>query len=151
MIMELTPEAAPEKTIQQLLDDYAEYQSKLDTFNLEKTEAIQKVYTPEIARQIADIEAECVGKASTATENIATLKQVIKDKLLSLPAEQRETQKGALFMAVYKRGSVSYDTAQITRRLKKLAEKYPAIAPEIADILEDCTKTGAASVAIQAR
>jgi len=95
--------------IEQMLDELAEMYAQRDLLDLRKQELIDKVYTPEIRKAVADIEAEFAVQAQGVTENIATMEAMVKDATLKSGA----TVKGSHLMAVWNKGRVSWDSKKL--------------------------------------
>ena len=87
------------------LDQLAEFVGQRDALELQKKEMISTVYTPEIAKAVADIEAEFAGKVEAVDTNIAALKAEIEADVLA----GGNTVKGSSMMAVWNKGRVSWD------------------------------------------
>ena len=106
----------------------------LEVVRLEKEKLIDGVLTPEIRKQIADIEAEFSDKTMAVTADIQALEGEIKQEVVS----GGETVKGDYLMAVFAKGRVSWDT--------KALDGYVAAHPEVAQF----RKVGEPSVSIRA-
>ena len=87
------------------LDRLAEFMFQRDALEMQKKEMISTVYTPEIAKAVADIEAEFAGKVEAVDTNIAALKAEIEADVLA----GGNTVKGSSMMAVWNKGRVSLD------------------------------------------
>lgn len=87
------------------LDQLAEFVFQRDALEMQKKEMIATVYTPEIAKAVADIEAEFAGKVEAVDTNIAALKAEIEADVLA----GGNTVKGSSMMAVWNKGRVSWD------------------------------------------
>jgi hypothetical protein len=91
--------------IETKLNDLAELRASVDALNLQKQDAINQVLTPEIRKQVADIEAEYAGKAEVANQKASWLEDEIREEV----GKVGSTVKGNFFMAVYAKGRVSWD------------------------------------------
>ena len=111
-----------------------EKKAALEVVRLEKEKLIDSVLTPEIRKQIADIEAEFADKTMVVTADIQAIEAEIKQEVVS----GGETVKGDYLMAVYAKGRVSWDT--------KALDGYAAAHPEVAQFC----KVGDPSVSIRA-
>lgn len=111
-----------------------EKKAALEVVRLEKEKLIDGVLTPEIRKQIADIEAEFSDKTMAVTADIQALEGEIKQEVVS----GGETVKGDYLMAVFAKGRVSWDT--------KALDGYVAAHPEVAQF----RKVGEPSVSIRA-
>jgi hypothetical protein len=107
------------KTITELLDQISDYQAMVDVITLDKQNALDAIYTPEIKAQLEAIEAEYAGKTETATAKITDLTAEVKDRVIAEGA----TVKGSHLMAVYVKGRESWDG--------KLLSGYAVAHPEI--------------------
>lgn len=119
--------------IQQMLDLLAEMQAQRQLVELDRQAAIDKIFTPEIKAQIADIEVEFNGKTEAVMANIIETESQIKKWVLALST----TIKGAHLQAVWTRPRVSWDTRAL--------DGYAAGHPEI----EKFRKVGEPSVSIR--
>jgi len=115
------------------LDMLAELQAGQDAMRLKKQELIDKLFTPQIRLEIADIEAEFADKEATLSGAIAKLTKDVKDAV----EQFGDTVKGQHLQAVYRRGSDLWDSTALMR----LAKRFPDIW--------DAHKQGKASVAIR--
>ena len=86
--------------IKQKLNELANFKAQVDALDFQKQDAIDKVLTPEIRAELADIEAEFAGKAEVANANINELTAIIKQMVL----ENGSSVKGDFFMAVRNKG-----------------------------------------------
>lgn len=98
-----------EQTIKQLLDLLAEMQAQRQLVELNKQAAINKVLTPEIKAQIADIEAEFSGKIEAVNANIAESECQIKVQVIELGT----TVKGIYLQAVWTKPRISWSDAAL--------------------------------------
>lgn len=115
------------------LNQLDEFQAQKALIDLDKQALIDAVYTPEIKKAIADIEAEFAIKSEAVDENIAKLTAEIKDEVL----QAGSTVKGEHMMAVWAKGRVSWDT--------KALDGVVALHPELAQF----RKEGEPSVSIR--
>lgn len=115
------------------LNQLDEYQAQKALLDLDKQALIDAVYTPEIKKAIADIEAEFAIKSEAVDENIAKLTAEIKADVLTAGG----TIKGEHMMAVWSKGRVSWDT--------KALDGVVALHPELAQF----RKEGEPSVSIR--
>lgn len=106
--------------IQEALDTLAEYKAQADALNFAKQEMIDRVLTPEIRAQVADIEAEFATKGAAVSDNIAVLEAEIKEAVKAGGVSVR----GKMLQAVYAKGRVSWDSKQ----LEGLMIAIPALA-----------------------
>ena len=116
------------------LNELYEKKAALEVVRLEKEKLIDSVLTPEIRKQIADIEAEFADKTMVVNADIQTIEAEIKQAVVS----EGETVKGDYLMAVFAKGRVSWDT--------KALDGYVAAHPEVAQF----RKVGDPSVSIRA-
>lgn len=110
-----------------------EFMCQRDMIAVHKQEAIDKILTPEIKAQLADVEAEFSGQLSAVDENIASLTADIKADVLAGGA----TVKGERLSAVWSKGRVSWDT--------KMLDGMIALVPQ----LSKARKEGEPSVSIR--
>lgn len=115
------------------LNQLAEYQSQIDAAALAKQALIDGVMTPEIRKQIEDIEAEFRDKTIAAVLAQTALETEIKVAVKALG----ESIKGEHLHAVFAKGRTSWDT-------KKL-EGLMMVVPQ----LQDARTIGDASVSIR--
>jgi hypothetical protein len=107
-------------TIVELLDAIAEYQAERDALTLKKQELIDAVLTPEIRKQIEDIEGEFCLKSAAAIENIDRMTAEVK----ALVLKAGSTVKGSYLMAVWAKGREGgWDNG----KLKGFAMAHPEI------------------------
>jgi len=100
-------------------DKLADMQAERDVISLEKQELIDKILTPEIKAQIAEIEAEFEPRIESADKAIAEQTDFVKKLVINAA----ETVKGAFLQAVFMKGRVSWDT--------KALDGYAVAHPEI--------------------
>jgi hypothetical protein len=106
-------------TIQEMLDQLAEMQSKLDVLNLQEQEQRAAIIPEEVKRQLDDLKLEFDGKRSACDENIAELRELIT---LAVKAGGA-TVKGTRLSAVFVKGRVTWDT----KGVDGFALAYPAL------------------------
>jgi hypothetical protein len=107
-------------TIVELLDAIAEYQAEQDALTLKKQELIDAVLTPEIRKQVEDIESEFYMKSAAVSENIDRMTAEVKTLVL----KEGATVKGSHLMAVWAKGREgSWDNG----KLKGFAMAHPEI------------------------
>lgn len=97
----------------------ADLESAIDLIRIEKAQLIKSRIPAEVQRDIDEIDAEYAERLATFEESFAMLKDEVTREVLELGESVRAGRK----QAVYISGRVSWDT----RRLDKLAEKYPEI------------------------
>lgn len=122
------------QTVIEKLDRLAEYHAQRDLLILDKQKAIDSILTPDVKKQIADVEAEFNDKAAAVVENISALEEGIKQDVLG----EGETVKGLRLQAVWSKGRVSWDDKALTG--------YAKAHPE----LNEFRKQGDPSVSIRA-
>lgn len=93
-------------SVELMLDQLAEHMAQKDLVMLDKQKLVDSIYTPEIRQQVAEIEAEFMGKTAIVDEKIAALEAEIKEAVKAVGA----SVKGSLLQAVYAKGRVSLDT-----------------------------------------
>lgn len=91
------------------LNQLSEFYSQRELLNLKKQELIDQVLTPELKKQIGDIEAEFQLKTIAVEENITYLEADIKKEVLATGA----TAKGLNIMAVWNKGRTSWDSDKL--------------------------------------
>ena len=107
-------------TTQEKLNQLHEFYCQRDLLNLKKQDLIATILTPDLRKQIADIETEFTTKAVTVEENIAYLEVEIKDDVLTMG----QTVKGEHIMAVWAKGREGgWDNG----KLKGFAMAHPEI------------------------
>lgn len=111
----------------------AEYYAQRDLLQAQKQEQLDKIYTPEIRQQAADLEVEFAQKGEAVTANIAKLEAEIKAAVLVEGA----TAKGDHLMAVWNKGRESWDGKKLSGMM--------ALIPQ----LEQARKTGEPTVSIR--
>ena len=122
-------------TIQDKLNQLANYRAQVDALNLQKQDEIDKILTPEVKNALAEIELEFGDKAEGASDNISALEKEIKAAVINHGA----TVKSEFLMAVYNKGRVSWDS----KGLAGFAVAHPEI--------EAFKKTGNPSVTLRTR
>lgn len=105
-------------TIEQMLDQLAEYRAEQDAIALRKQELIDAVLTAEIKARLAEIDAEFQEQIDGASTNIAALESQIKAEVLKAGA----TVKGSHLMAVWSKGRVSWDTKMLDGMVKLIPQ-----------------------------
>ena len=115
------------------LNELAEIYAAREAVNLMKQDLIDKVLTPEIKAQIAEIEAEFADNIQVVNGRAAALEAEVKAAV----ATNGASVKGDYLQAVYAKGRTSWDT--------KALEGFAAAHPEI----EKFRKTGEPSVSIR--
>jgi hypothetical protein len=102
------------------LDKLCEFMAQRTLLDLKKQELVDTILTPDLKKQIADIEIEFQLKAMAVDENIETLKAEITTETLA----QKETQRGTYLMCSWVKGREGgWDSAM----LKGFAMAYPEI------------------------
>ena len=120
-------------SIQEMLDQLAEYQAQQAAIDLRKQELVDAILTAEIKAKLAEIDAEFSPQVEAVAANIAALTDNIKAEVITTGA----SVKGAHLQAVYTKGRVSWDT----KMLDGLAIVFPK--------LEEARKIGDPSVSIR--
>ena len=120
-------------TTSEKLDKLSEYQAQRDLLNLKKQDVIDTILTPDLRKQIADIELEFAAKAAAVEDNIATLTEDIKNDTLA----NGDTVRGTYLMAVWGKGRTTWDS--------KLLEGMSRLIPQ----LNDARKTGEPTVSFR--
>ena len=92
--------------IEQKLDQLAEMYAQRDLATMDKQKLIDELYTPELKKQIADIEAEFSSKTDAVNENIATLEAEVKEEV----KQHGSSVKGKFLNAVFTKGRVTWET-----------------------------------------
>jgi hypothetical protein len=115
------------------LNQLAEFYAQRDALMLAKQAEVEKIYTPEIRQDVADIEVEFAQKAEAVTANIAALEAEVKDAVLA----SGKSVKGEYLQAVWSKPRVSWDT----KTLDGLMIAIPQLA--------QARKEGAPSVSIR--
>ena len=121
------------QSIIERLDRLAEFHDLRDLLVLDKQQMIDRIITPELKKQVADIEAEFSNREAAAIETISALEEEIKRSVLS----EGESVKGLRLQAVWSKGRVSWDDKALTG--------YAKAHPEINDL----RKQGEPSVSIR--
>lgn len=96
-------------TIQEMLDQLAEFQAQKDALELRKLEIIDTIITPEIHNRIEAVEMEFKSQAEAVTANIEALTSAVKAEVLKDGA----TCKGSHLMAVWVKGRISWDSKKL--------------------------------------
>ena len=92
--------------IEQKLDQLAEMYAQRDLATMDKQKLIDELYTAELKKQIADIEAEFSAKTEAVNENIATLEAEVKEEV----KQHGSSVKGKFLNAVFTKGRVTWET-----------------------------------------
>ena len=106
--------------VKQKLDKLADMYFRRDQVTIQKQKVIDSVLTPEIKKQIADIELEFASATDSINDNIGEIEAEIKNDVIQLG----ETVKSEFVMAVWSKPRVSWDT--------KALDGYAIAHPEIA-------------------
>lgn len=106
-------------SVNEKLDQLANYQAEKDVLQLQKQELIDQILTAEIKARLDEIEAEFAPRVAAVEENIAALEEEIKADVL----KNGETIRGTFLRAVWYRGRVSWDT--------KSMDEYALYHPEV--------------------
>lgn len=126
--------------IEDLLAQYVEFQHAVTIHEHDLQKARKDVIPDEVQLKLIEIEIEFGGKVSIAAQKIAEVKSLIADKMRALPDAEYKTIKAAGFMIVAKDGKSTTQTTMnsetLVKGLETLAVNYPAIAPEISNILQ---------------
>ena len=120
-------------SIQEMLDQLAEYQAQRALLDVKRQELVNEVYTPEIQARLTEIDIEFAPLFNAVDENINALTDNIKAEVITTGA----SVKGAHLQAVYTKGRVSWDT--------KIIEGLAVVFPD----LEKARKIGDPSVSIR--
>lgn len=96
-------------TIQQMLDQLAEFQAERDALQLQQQEIINTILTPEIQKRVEEVTTEFALKAQAVNENIDALTTAVKSEVLKGGA----TCKGSHLMAVWVKGRISWDSKKL--------------------------------------
>ena len=120
-------------SIQEMLDQLAEYQAQRALLDVKRQELVNEVYTPEIQARLTEIDIEFAPLFNAVDENINALTDNIKAEVIATGA----SVKGAHLQAVYTKGRVSWDT--------KIIEGLAVVFPD----LEKARKIGDPSVSIR--
>lgn len=122
-------------TIEEKLNQLADYRAQIDVIKFKKQDAIALILTPEIKAELDEIEAEFAPMTEAAQANIAALESEIKESVIF----NGTTVKGEFLMAVYSKPRASWDT--------KGLDGYAVAHPEI----KSFQSFGKPSVAIRAK
>ncbi len=106
-------------SVNEKLDQLANFQAEKDVLQLQKQELIDEILTAEIKARLDEIEAEFAPRVAAVEENIAALEAEIKADVL----KNGETIRGTFLRAVWNRGRVSWDT--------KSMDEYALYHPEV--------------------
>lgn len=110
--------ATKQETIDKL-NELAEYQAQLDIMAMEKAKILDTILTPEIKKQIAELDEEFSGKAETVLKKIEDVQADIRGDVLI----NGETVKGDMYMAVWNKPRVAWDN--------KILEGLAMVIPDI--------------------
>lgn len=94
-----------ETEIKTMLDELAGCQAGRDAIAMAKQDAWERVMTPELRQQLADIDAEFADKSSAVDEKIADLSDSIRIQVGALGC----SVKGQFLHAVWMKGRESWD------------------------------------------
>ena len=119
--------------IEQKLDQLADLQAQADVVRVKFNELRDRIMTPEIKAQLAEVDVEEATTLEAVRAGIDTLTAEVKSDVLKSSA----TVKGKYLQAVWAKGRVSWDT--------KALDGYAAGHPEIAQF----RKEGEPSVSIR--
>lgn len=106
-------------TIQQKLDQLANFQAEKDVLQIEKQALIDEILTAEIKARLEEIEAEFAPRLEAVAQNIEALKEEIKQDVL----QQGASVRGSFLQAVWNKGRVSWDNQKM--------EQYALYHPEV--------------------
>ena len=101
------------------LDQLAELQSQRDALQLKKQELLDRLLTPEIKAQMAEIEEEFAGPLESIGQSIATLEGSVRADVIA----GGQSIKGNFIHAVFSKPRVTWDG--------KLLEGYAVVHPEL--------------------
>jgi len=108
-----------ENEIRAKLDQLSEYQAQRDLLAMDKQTLIDKIITPELKAQIAEIESEFAPKFDTIDATISECEAGVKSGILELG----NSIKGERLHAVWSKGRVSWNT----KGLDGFAKAHPEI------------------------
>ena len=108
-----------ENEVRTKLDQLAEYQAYRDLLLLDKQGLIDKIITPELKAQIADIEAEFAPKFEAVDATISKCEADVKSDILVFGS----SVKGEHLHAVWGKGRISWNT----KGLDGFAKAHPEI------------------------
>lgn len=104
---------------QEKLDKLAELQAQQDVMRLQHEEQKRALFSPELLKQIADLELEQMAQAQGIASNIADLTAEIKSDIITTCVSVKSTRLHAIFV----KGRVTWDT--------KGVEGYALAHPEL--------------------
>lgn len=108
-----------EERITEELNELAELESHLELLESQKQEHHDLILTPEIVAKLNDIENEFNDKKNVVNNSIQTLRDRIKERV----GDYKNSIKGSDFHAVWRKGSVRWDSTGL--------EEYAKTHPEI--------------------
>jgi septation ring formation regulator EzrA len=120
---------------EKMLNALSDLQCQREVIDLDKQKMIDSVLTPEIRKQIADIEVEFACLYPAVDEKITALTTQVKEAVIS----QGETVNGEHLQAVFMKGRTSWNTEKLDGMM--------ALIPQ----LVEARKTGDPSVSIRRR
>lgn len=125
------------KEIEALLARYAKCMDAVTSIQLARVATREIIIPADVQVQLAEAEAEYEGKEDVARGKLDNIKQTVMKKMVALPASEYKTIKASGFMVVAKgfKSQSTIDSDILLKGLNMLAENYPAIAPEISNIL----------------
>jgi hypothetical protein len=91
------------------IEKYTEVVLKKSDLEHKKQELVDKVITPEIKAQLADIDAEFAEVEAMLNREAEDLANVVKDAVIAT----EQTVRGTTHMAVYSKPRVSWDTKML--------------------------------------
>jgi len=94
-----------EAEIKTMLDELADCQAGRDAIAMAKQDAWEKVMTPELRQQLADIDTEFADKYQAVDEKIASLTESIKIQTIAFG----QSVKGQFLHVVWVKGRESWD------------------------------------------
>ena len=108
-----------ENDVRAKLDQLAEYQAYRDLLALDRQALVDKIITPKLKAQIAEIEAEFATKIEVINATVSKCEAEVKSSILELG----NSVKGERLHAVWSKGRVSWNT----KGLDGFAKAHPEI------------------------
>lgn len=122
-----------EALIKQLLNELDDLRAAQTALFLQRQEAVNRVLTPEIKAELAEIDAEFADKAETAQTKAAEIETRLREMVIA----HGKTVKGAHLQAIFTKPRVTWDNHML--------EGMMAIIPQ----LREARKEGAPSVSFR--
>ena len=104
-----------------VVDKYSDVVLKKAALESKKQELVDKVITPEIKAQLADIDAEFSEVEAMLNRELTEAEAEVKQAVL----ETGDTVRGSTHMAVFSKGRVSWDT--------KMLDGLALVMPQLAE------------------